>query len=154
MKPEDTLDLDRAHALMMAVLDGECTEADRRELDAHLARRPELHDEWNRLRRVKEVTMNMGLAAPPEEVWDRYRRSVLHRAERGIAWTLIAVGGAILGAVALWQGLEAWLAAELPPLIKLASGALMVGGALLLVSVIRERWTLSRRDPYSKGVLR
>lgn len=154
MKPEDTLDLDRAHALMMAVLDGECTDLDRRELESHLARRPELNDEWNRLRRVKEVTVTMGIAQPPEEVWDRYRRSVLHRTERGIAWTLIAVGGAVLASIALWRWLEGWLASDLPPLVKFASGALMVGGALLLVSVCRERWTLSRRDPYSKGVLR
>jgi ferric-dicitrate binding protein FerR (iron transport regulator) len=154
MKPEDTLDLDRAHALMMAVLDDECTDGDRRELEAQCERRPELRAEWNRLRRVKEVTMDMRIARPGDEFWDQYRRSVAHRAERGIAWTLIAAGGAILASIALWRWLESWLASEVPLLIKLATGALMVGGALLLVSVLRERWVLSRRDPYSKEVWR
>lgn len=154
MKPEDTVELDRVHALMMAVLDGECTDGDRRELEAQLTRRPDLRAEWNRLRRVKEVTVNMEIARPPEEVWDLYRRSVLHRTERGIAWVLIAVGAGILATVALWAALEEWLSAQVPVLVRLASGALMIGGALLLVSVLRERWVLARRDPYSKEVIR
>jgi uncharacterized membrane protein YcjF (UPF0283 family) len=96
----------------------------------------------------------MGVARPPEEFWDQFRRSALHRAERGIAWGLIAVGAAILAMSALWAWIEAWLSADIPWLIKLASGALAVGIALLVVSVLRERWMVSRRDPYSKEVLR
>ena len=154
MNPSDELTLDVAHALMMAALDGECSEAERRRLDAHLAARPDLQAEWARLQRVKEVTMTMGVARPPEEFWDQFRRSALHRSERGVAWTLIAVGGGILAVSALWAWIEAWLAADIPWLLKLASGALAVGIALLVVSVLRERWVLSRRDPYAKEIER
>lgn len=154
MNPSDELTLDDAHALMMAALDGECSEAERRRLDAHLAARPDLQAEWARLQRVKEVTMTMGVARPPEEFWDQFRRSALHRSERGVAWTLIAVGGGILAVSALWAWIEAWLAADIPWLLKLASGALAVGIALLVVSVLRERWVLSRRDPYAKEIER
>jgi anti-sigma factor RsiW len=150
---EDT-DLDRAHALMMAALDGECTAEERRELDALLERRPDLAADWSRLRRVKEVTMTMGMARPPEEAWDRYRRTVSHRTERGIAWVLIAVGGGILAATSFWLWLESFLASDLPPYVKLAMGAVMVGVALLLVSILRERLFLWRRDPYSREVER
>ena len=154
MSPVDEHDLDRAHELMMAALDGECTAADRRELDAALAREPDLQVEWDRLRRVKEVTMTFGIAQPPEEVWDGFQRSVLHRTERSVAWFLIAGGTAILGAAALWAWIEKWLATDLPWVIKAASGALILGVALLIVSILRERWYLHRRDPYSKEVLR
>jgi anti-sigma factor RsiW len=154
VNPSDELTLDDAHALMMAALDGECSEAERRRLDAHLAARPDLQAEWARLQRVKEVTMTMGVARPPEEFWDQFRRSALHRSERGVAWTLIAVGGGILAVSALWAWIEAWLAADIPWLLKLASGALAVGIALLVVSVLRERWVLSRRDPYAKEIER
>lgn len=154
MNARDEIPLDEAHTLMMAVLDGECTDVERRALEAHLAARPDLQAEWTRLQRVKEVTMTMGVARPPEEFWDQFRRSALHRAERGIAWGLIAVGAAILAMSALWAWIEAWLSADIPWLIKLASGALAVGIALLVVSVLRERWMVSRRDPYSKEVLR
>ncbi|MBI4263093.1 MAG: hypothetical protein HY657_01845 [Acidobacteria bacterium] len=154
MNSADELDLDRAHALMMAVLDRECTDAERRELDALLATRPDLADDWSRLRRVKEVTMTMEIARPPEEVWDRYRRSALHRAERRIAWTLIAVGAGVLGATSLWLWIESWLASDLPLFVKVAMGSLMVGAALLIVSILRERWHLWTHDPYSREVER
>lgn len=154
MSPRDEFDLDRVHALMMAALDGECTDADRRELDAQLARNAGLQAEWERLRRVKEVTMTIAVGRPPEEVWDRYRTTVLHRAERGVAWFMIAAGTAVLGAVGLWRWIEAWLAMTLRWELKVASAALLIGVALLIVSVLRERWHLHRRDPYSKEVLR
>jgi len=154
MNPADELDLDRAHALMMAALDGECTAEERRELDALLAGRADLAADWHRLQRLKEVTMTLDIARPPEEVWDRYRRSGLHRAERGVAWTLIAVGGGVLAATSLWLWIESWLASDLPLFVKVALGTVMVGAALLIVSVFRERWTLWRRDPYSKEVER
>jgi hypothetical protein len=154
MTPANDLDLDRIRALMMAALDNECSDDERRELETQIARRPELRAEWTRLKRVKEVTMSMEIARLPEEVWDHYRRSVLHRGERGVAWTLIVGGAATLGAWALWHWLEAWLARDLPVVVKVASAALMTGAALLLVSIVRERWHLRHRDPYSKEILR
>jgi ferric-dicitrate binding protein FerR (iron transport regulator) len=154
MKRADDLDLDRAHDLMMAVLDGECTDDERREFDELLARRPDLAADWKRMQRLQEVTVTMGMARPSEEVWDRYRRTVLHRAERGIAWTLIAIGAGVLAATSLWLWIESWVASDLPLYVKGAIGAVMVGGALLIVSILRERWHLSRRDPYSREVER
>ena len=154
MNPEQEPPLDRAHALMMAVLDGECTDADRRELDVLIASRPEVAADWARLQRVKEVTMTMDLARPPEEAWDRYRRTVLHRTERTIAWLLIGVGLGILAATSLWLWIESWLSSDLPLFVKIAMSAVMIGAALLLVSIVRERVYLFRRDPYSKEVER
>lgn len=150
----DDLPLDRAHALMMAVLDNECTGDERVEFTELLARRPDLAADWSRIQRVKEVTMTMGMARPPEEAWDRYRRTPLHRAERGVAWTMIAAGVGILGATSLWLWIESWLASDLPLFVKIAMGSVMVGAALLIVSILRERWQLSKHDPYSKEVER
>ena len=154
MNPPDDRPLDDVHALMMAALDGECTEAERQTLERQLANRPDLQAEWARLRRVKEVTMTMGVARPPEEFWDHFRRTPLHRTERGVAWALIAAGAAVLAVTGLWSWIEAWRAAPIPWPIKLASAAVAIGFALLIVSVLRERWVLSRRDPYSKEVIR
>ena len=155
MSGPDGMDRDGVHALMMAVLDGECTEAERRHLRALVAERPELEDEWDRLSRVKEITMTMGLRQPPEEFWDRYRESTLHRLERSVAWTLIAGGFAILAGWISWQWLTHWLAdADLPLVIRVAGVSLAAGFVLLFVSVVRERWVLHRRDPYSKEVIR
>jgi len=155
VKPIPTVDLDRAHALMMGALDGECTAEERQELDSLLARHADLAAEWTRLRRVKEVTASMNLRHPSEETWDRFRLSVMHRAERGIAWTLIAAGAIVLGMWLFWEWLESFLTdAGLPLPVKLAVTGLVAGGLILLVSVIRERWFLRRRDPYSREVTR
>jgi ferric-dicitrate binding protein FerR (iron transport regulator) len=154
MTSPDDVALDRAHELMMAALDGESSAADTRELESLLSGRPDLQAEWDRLRRVRQLTATMRFAQPPTDVWDRYRASVLHRAERGLAWILIAFGLAVLGSVAAWRWLEQWWSAELPLSIRVATGALMLGVSLLVVSIGRERWLMYRRDPYSKGVIR
>jgi anti-sigma factor RsiW len=154
--PDHDVELERAHALMMAVLDGECGETERRELDALLAARPELADEWSRLRRLKEVTVTMELRQPPQEVWDRYRASVLHRSERSVAWILILLGAAVLAIGALWRALAALFAgwSEIPLEVRIGGTALAAGAVILIVSLLRERWVLSRRDPYSREILR
>lgn len=140
---------------MMAALDGECTPAERQALDALLAAHPELAAEWAQLVRVKEVMSGMSLKRPPEEIWDGFRASVLHRTERTIAWTLIAAGAVVLGVWLAWEWIDRFAAdATVPTAIKLAVGALIAGGVLLLVSVVRERLFLRRRDPYSREVIR
>ena len=98
--------------------------------------------------------MTMEVARLREEVWDHYRRSILHRGERVVAWTLIIAGAATMGTWALWRWLEAWLATDLSPVVKVGSAALIAGAALLLVSIVRERWHLRHRDPYSKEIQR
>ena len=154
MTPEDT-SLDRAHALMMAALDGECSAEDRRELEEMIAARPELRQEWQRLTRLQEVTVTMALRQPPEEVWDRYWTSVYNRVERGIAWLLVSAGAIVLGAWAAWRWVEELFADTGTPLpIRLAILAVAVGLLILAVSVVRERWFVHRHDPYSREVLR
>ena len=148
------VDLDQAHELMMAVLDGEASEQQRLEFDALLARQPGLAAEWQRLQRVKEVTATLTIMEPPEEAWDRYRRTVSHRAERGVAWVLIAVGVAIPASIAVSRWLERWFSSDVPVLVMVSTAALIGGLMLLLFSVLRERWHMHRRDPYSKGVVR
>ncbi|HSC27940.1 MAG TPA: hypothetical protein VLD67_11735 [Vicinamibacterales bacterium] len=155
MNDYERLNRERANALMMAVLDDECTAEERKELDALVAARPEIAAEWARLKRVREVTATMGLRKPPEEIWDRYRVSVLHRAERSIGWLLVTLGGAVLMGWALWRWIEALVAdGDTPLAIKGAILAVVVGLILLLLSVARERWFLHRRDPYSREVTR
>jgi anti-sigma factor RsiW len=145
----------RAHALMMAVLDGEASEAERHELETLVASDAALQAEWARLRRVQEVMATMTLQRPGEEVWEGYWQSVYRRAERGVAWVLISLGSAALLAWGAWRGVARVLGDRALPLwVKGAVLALVVGGALLVVSVAREKLRLKRRDPYDKEVTR
>jgi anti-sigma factor RsiW len=154
MSAQEPAPLDRARMLMMAALDGECDAAERDELQRYLEQDPALAAEWRRLRRVKEVTTSMAVRQPADEVWDQYRVRTAHRVERSIAWVLVVVGSAVLGAYGLWHWMENVLRSDEPWFIKGAIIALVVGGLVLLASVIRERWWLSRRDPYSREAIR
>ena len=146
--------LERARGLMMAALDEELDAAQQHELDALLEADPELREEWERLQRVKEVTREMQLRKPPEEVWGIYWTSVYNRLERGVGWILLSLGATVLLVFGGWELTQALLAdTDLPPLVKLAVFAVVAGLAVLGVSVAREKWFVSRRDPY-RGVER
>jgi hypothetical protein len=149
------VDLDRARALVMAAIDGEISAAERQELEALAARSAALQAEWARMARVKEVTVGMSLQQLPEEAWDRYWGSVYARLERGAAWVLLSVGAIVLAAYGAWHAVGALFADTATPLfVRVAIAAMMVGGAILAVSVLRERIVMARRDQYSKEITR
>jgi ferric-dicitrate binding protein FerR (iron transport regulator) len=149
------IDRDRAHALMMAALDGEASAADRQELEALLDGSAELTAEWRRFERLKEVTTGMRLQQPPEEVWDRYWTTTYRRAERRLGWLLLVAGSLVLAGYWIWHAVEAFLADTGAPLfLRAAIAAIAIGALILVVSVVREKIFTARRDPYQKEVIR
>jgi hypothetical protein len=151
----DQPDLDRAHVLMMAALDGEIGAADRRELDDVIAASPALATEWRRLLRVKEVTSAMTLRTPPEEVWDGYWLTVYNRTERALGWVLVSAGVVVLAAYGLWHWFERVIGDTAVPLfVRVALVAVVLGTVVLLLSVVREKLFTRRRDPYRTEVTR
>jgi ferric-dicitrate binding protein FerR (iron transport regulator) len=140
---------ERARHLMMAALDDELSAAERREWEALLSADADLRAEWERLSRVKEVTNTMAYRKPPEEIWQHYWESVYNQAERGVGWILVSLGAVVLASFGIWQFVTRLFAdSTLPPYLKYALISLLVGGAILLFSVIREKWFTYRSDPY------
>ena len=151
MSAEKAERLERARQLMMAALDDELASGQREELDRLLAEEPGLRNEWDRLHEVKEVTDAMSLRRPPEETWEQYFESVYNRAERGFAWILLSMGAIVMTGWALWVGLEElWGTADLPTYVKIAIYAMLLGLAVLLLSVIREKLFVRKTDPYKE----
>lgn len=149
------VDRERAHSLMMSVIDGEHSADEAKQLDDLVSRSPDLAVELARLRRLKEVTSTMALRMPPEEVWDDYWRSVFNRTERGIAWLLVAVGVIVVASWGVWQALEEILGdTSLPAFVRIAIVSAALGFLILAWSVVRERFFTRRRDPYEKEVTR
>ena len=142
---------ERARALMMAALDNELSSVEQAELERLLSSDKDLNREWDRLRAVKEVTKTMTFREPPEEVWDTYWVSVYNRAERSLGWLLISVGLIGVMAWAGWQWVDALLKeAEIPIWVKLAIFATVLGGGIVFLSVVRERWFTRKHDPYKE----
>ena len=145
---------DHVRRLMMQALDDELSAAQRAELDRLLADDECLRAEWEKLRKVKEVTETMDYRNPPQEIWQDYWVSVFNRFERGLGWTLVSVGAAVLVGYALWHQVQSVLAdSGMPAYLKIAIFAVLMGGIILLLSVAREKLFTRRHDPY-KGVQR
>jgi ferric-dicitrate binding protein FerR (iron transport regulator) len=141
----------RNEELLMRALDDELEPVERAEFERLLSVNPELAGEWKRLFRLKEVTANMNLRNPPEEMWAGYWTSVYSRLERGLAWILVSIGAIVLGSWGSWQFVQDLMAdADLPTFVKWSILALLVGLVMLLVSVLRHRVFVSRSDPYKE----
>jgi hypothetical protein len=146
--------LDRTKELLMRALDDELSPEERTELDLLLADDPTLRAERNRLGRLKEVTGDMKLRNPPEQLWDDYWSSAYSRLERGIGWILVSFGVIVVGGWATWQFVTELIAdTEMPPLIKAGILAGSLGLVILTVSVLRQRLFVRKTDPY-KDIVR
>jgi ferric-dicitrate binding protein FerR (iron transport regulator) len=146
--------LNRTKELLMRALDEELSPQDRTELDRLLADDPTLRAERERLGRLKEVTGEMKLRNPPEQLWDDYWNSAYSRLERGIGWLLVSFGVIVVGGWATWQFVTELIAdTEMPPLIKAGILAGSLGLVILTVSVLRQRLFVRKTDPY-KDIVR
>ena len=141
--------LDRSRELLMRALDDELSAHERRELEELLAEDPELRAERNAFGRLKEVTAEMKLRNPPEQLWDDYWNSGYRRLERGIGWILVSFGVIVVGGWATWQFVTELIAdTEMPPLIKAGILAGSLGLVILAVAVLRDRLFVRKTDPY------
>ncbi len=141
--------LDRGRQLLTAALDDELDPGERRELERRLEDDPTLRREWEAMKRLKEVTGRMHLEEPPEEVWDGYWTGVYRRLERGIGWILVSIGAVLVLAYGLFEVADDLLSdPTVPGFVKVGAVILALGLVVLLVSVVREKLFVWKRDPY------
>ena len=130
-------------------VDGELTTEERARFEERLRLDPELARELEMIREVKGVTTRMRLKEFPDRVWDRYWEGSYNRLERRFGWFLVSAGAAVLLAFGLYHVVLALIRNDAEPWwLRLAIGSIVAGGAILFVSVARERICSWRRDPY------
>jgi hypothetical protein len=137
----------RFKELMMAALDGEITPEDRKELESHLAGCDECRRELEELGSLAELVGEIELPKPSEEDMMKYWPSVYARIERGMGWWLVIIGAVI------WIGYGIYVFVTDPTveaLTKCLVALPVVGVVMLLVSVIRERYHVSRTERYKE----
>ena len=87
--------------------------------------------------------------SPPNETWEGYWLGIYNRLERGVAWVALSLGATILLTYALYHMVTNMISGiEEQPLIISAVLLLLIGIAILFVSVIREKLTVRKKDPY------
>lgn len=145
------MDHEDARIAMMGYLDGELDGSRRRELEAHLDGCTECRRELDRFRSLKEVMDPMKFREPSDRMWDEYWSGVYNRLERGLGWVFVSIAGIVL----ISYGLIEWIRvtffdSNVPLVIRGAIVFLVVGFVVLLVSVVRERLFLYKRERYKE----
>ncbi|MDE0660799.1 MAG: hypothetical protein F4029_05310 [Gammaproteobacteria bacterium] len=133
--------------LLSGYLDGELTQKDRQRVDRHIEGCSKC---TARLRELESISTSVGklradMNQEDREQWRKVMDNALERTASGIGWVLVV--GAVFVLVG-YAGYEFLLADVEPPLVKWAVGALYLGLAVLLLSVLRQRLKARKTDRY------
>jgi hypothetical protein len=132
-------------------LDSDITAEEKSELENLLASDSELKKEFNEQVRIKGVLTKMKLKNPSVEIWDSYWQGVYNKLERGLAWILVSLGAIILISFGTYEAVSEMLQdTSTPAAVKIGVTTLLVGGLILLFSVIREKLFTYKRDKYKE----
>jgi anti-sigma factor RsiW len=100
------------------------------------------------LRSMKEQLRQLSWPISDEEMLDKLEKDLFASGARNLGWILLAIG-ALFAVVAGTVAFFLFLAApDVPVLVKLFNGLLIVGGLALFVSVVRERLLTYKKDKY------
>ncbi len=137
--------------LLMKALDEALSEEEQERFEHLLASSVSFRSEWDALIRVRHLTRKVSLKPPRKEVWDMYQTNIYNRLERGISWLLFLAGVIMLTGYGIYHFFAVFLIDDNIPL-TVRIGATLAGSGLaaLLLSVIREKFNIWKKDPYRK----
>lgn len=140
---------DKIRELLAGYQDGELDPEQLSTVQSHLAECSDCRAELARLEKVKEVTGKVKFNDLPLEVWEGYWQNLYRRIERGLGWIFLSIGAIIMAAVGAFYLVKDFF---LDPAVGIFSKAgvagLILGGIILLVSVLRERIFAYNRERY------
>ena len=125
-------------------LDGELTQAAEQKVRIHLEDCGHCRALLDELRTMREATMTTEFSKPDDSQWDERPRGGASLLARGAGWIFAVVWAVATAVYALWQF---WQGSA-----NLVERLLVFGGlsavALLFVSVLLDRLSSARTDPY------
>ncbi len=135
--------------LMMGYLDNELSDEQKRQFEEHLDGCSECTNELKEFRKLKAITDEVTLVEPEDRIWQDYWNGVYNRIERSVGWIVFSVAAILLTIYGGFKLIEEIIKdATIGMLLKAGLLALIVGLAILFVSVLRERLYFRQRDRY------
>jgi hypothetical protein len=135
--------------LMMGFLDEELDSEQIEQFQAHIKQCPSCSEELEEFRKLKSITDEINLVEPEDRIWKQYWTNTYNRIERGIGWIIFSVAAILLIIYGGFKVIEEMLSdPQVETIFKIALVALVVGCAILFVSVLRERLHFWKRDRY------
>jgi predicted anti-sigma-YlaC factor YlaD len=135
--------------LLMGYLDNELSDEQRNRFEEHLAGCPECAGELKEFQKLKAITDEVTLVEPEDRLWQDYWSGIYNRIERSIGWVIFSVSAILLAIYGGFKLIETIVTdAATGLLLKIGLLALIIGLAILFVSVLRERIYFWSRDRY------
>lgn len=140
---------DNYRDLMMGYLDNELDNEQKNRFEQHLVGCKECTDELKEFRKLKAITDEVTLVEPEDRIWQQYWGGVYNRIERGAGWIMFSIAAIILVIFGGFKAIEEIIKdPNVEMIVKIGLLALIVGMAILLVSVLRERLYFWKKDRY------
>lgn len=135
--------------LLMGYLDNELSNEQKRQFEEHLSGCSECREELKEFRRLKAITDEVTLVEPEDKIWQDYWSGVYNRIERGTGWIVFSIAAILLTIYGGFKLIEEMIKdPDIETMLKVGLLALIVGLAILFVSVLRERFYFWKRDRY------
>ena len=135
--------------LMMGYLDEELTAEQKHRFEEHLAACKQCSTQLQEFRQLKAITDQVTLVEPEDRLWQQYWDGIYNRIERGIGWIIFSVAAILLTIYGGFKAIEALIKdPTVGMLLKAGLLTLLVGLAILFVSVLRERIFFWSKDRY------
>jgi len=137
--------------LIAAYVEGELDKEESLLVEAHLRECAECRRECEELNQLEEVLNKMELRKPSQDTWDVYWSSVYNKLERRIGWILLSLGIMILGFLGAYQAVGELMTDPAKPLsLKIGILALIGGGIIVFVSILREQLFFRKKERYKE----
>jgi len=134
---------------MMGYLDNELSDEQRRGFEEHLSGCSECASELEEFKKLKAITDEVTLAEPEDRMWQEYWGGIYNRIERGAGWIIFSVAGILLIIYGGFKAIEELIKdPKIETTLKAGLLVLIVGLAILFVSVLRERLYFWKKDRY------
>ena len=136
---------------LMRYIDKEMENRERSEFEKHLETCETCRGQLRDFSMVKEVTERVKIADVPEAVWEKYWEKIYNRIERSVAWFLFIIGALILNGYWIYKAITD---PSLHNIVGLGVMLMVVGFAILFLSVLREKRAVNKVDRYISEVKR
>jgi predicted anti-sigma-YlaC factor YlaD len=135
--------------LMMGYLDDELDTPDRDRFKEHLAGCDDCKKELKEFEDLKRITDDVDLCQPEDKLWEQYWQNIYNRTERSVGWIVFSLAAMLLLVYGGFKFIEEVIKDPTVGLVcKVGLIGLIVGTAILLVSIARERLYIRKRDRY------
>ena len=136
--------------LLMGYLDDELSPDETKKIESHLAECKECAEELERYKKLNDIVQPLDFISNEDRLMENYWGKGVRKIERKLAMFFLFAGLSVLAGFGLVQmTLKVWYATDIPLLIKISIFASLAGGVALLLSILREKLFLSKKQRYS-----